>query len=401
MRIGIDARPLQGETRFRGIGKTEEFCLKSMAGLPDAAGHLFVFYIDSVLPEPEILQLFANRKIIGVKSPRLGQKRYFRSFLPSSRPARPQQTDVDVFLQFDAALGIPSTVPTVAVFYDLIPWLFRDKEKKDTSSLRTARRLKNELAGQLYWQKYMRFLRSFRNATHLLAISQSSRDDLLKHFPDIKGDKVSVLPLGVDDSFFERAKDPSPTIRLLAKKPYILYVGGIDTRKNITELVRVLYSLKNTYPAFRLVVVGKEFSLQDQLTDRGWFDELYKNETYMKDVVTAGFVSHDDLLYLYSHAACFVFPSLYEGFGLPILEAMAAGCPVVAYKTSSLPEVAGNAGILIDPGISLAEPVGKLLSNQKKITLLRSAGKKHAKNYTWDKTSSQLLNALEKYGRAQ
>lgn len=398
MKIGIDLRPMQGETRFRGIGKTEEFFMSALSRLPERSLHHFTFYVDADIPQPEITTLFPDSIVRTIKSPKLGRKRYFRSFLPSFSVAQPSPDDIDVFLQFDAALGIPRSVLTVVIFYDLIPLLFRDIEKKSSKNIRPFRRLKDGLARHMYWQKYLRFIHSFQKADHLLAISESSKKDLLRYLPSISASRVTVVPLGVDHSFFVSSGKPSDRVRELALKPYILYVGGIDTRKNVAELVKVLYALKPAHPELRLIVVGKEFSLEDQLADRGWYAELHNNEAYAKDVLSTGFVTHNDLLYLYRQAQCFVFPSLYEGFGLPILEAMAAGCPVVAYDTSSIPEVAGDACILVEQDNNLSAAAERVLNNNTLRQDLIQRGKEHAARFTWDKTAKMILEKVVEHG---
>jgi glycosyltransferase involved in cell wall biosynthesis len=394
MRIGIDIRPLQAETRFRGIGKTLEFFLLS---IPESTTDVFVLYADRESDIPEQAAKFPGVSLRYVPAFPFGRKRYLRSFLPSYRHPRPDPRDIDVFLQFDATLGIPTSVPTVTIFYDVIPLLFRDQERKATISL--LRRPKDRLAGFLYWQKYLRVLRSYKKSTHIVSISQSSKDDLLSHVPGILPDQVSVVPLGVDVSFSKKVEKTSKRVQALTSQPYLLYVGGIDTRKNIVELLRTFYTLKPKFTDLRLVVVGKEFLLKDQLGDRGWYKFLRLNQTYARDVVVGGFVAHDELLYLYQHASCFVFPSLYEGFGLPILEAMSAGCPVVAYRTSSISEVAGNACTLVEPSDNLSDGVGNLLSNTRQQRASIKAGKAQAARFSWDRTVAGVLGVAHTYAK--
>src|SRR5438132_1269401 len=119
MRIGIDARPLQAETRYRGIGKALGFFLEDFRGLlgPDDQ---VVFYTDPLLPQPPELERFKNHRVISVTSTALGRKKYIRSVLPPFAPIKPRPQDVDVLLQYDAALGVPRSVPTVTMFHDLI-----------------------------------------------------------------------------------------------------------------------------------------------------------------------------------------------------------------------------------------------------------------------------------------
>lgn len=398
MRIGIDLRPLQGETRYRGIGKTQEFLLSALARLPEQSQHNFTFYIDAKIEKPTITSLFPKAQLQEVKSLALGRKRYFRSFLPTFLAPRPDPNDIDVFLQFDGALGIPKRVPTVVIFYDLIPLLFRDIEKASSGDVSFVRHFKNNLASYLYWKKYLRFLGSFQKAKHLLSISENSKKDLLRFFPDISSNDITVVPLGVDRAFFAKPRKPSRKVRELASKPYLLYVGGIDTRKNVTQLIKTFYALKPHYPDLRLVVVGKEFALESQLGDRGWFTELRKNEDYAKDVHSPGFVTENDLLYLYREAECFLFPSLYEGFGLPILEAMATGCPVVAYDLSSIPEVSGKACTLVSQEEEFTAAVNAILSDRDLREKLVQKGRKHAAQFTWETTAKEVLTKVIENG---
>ena len=115
---------------------------------------------------------------------------------------------------------------------------------------------------------------------------------------------------------------------------------------------------------------------------------------YAKDVLTPGFISDVDLQYLYKQAVCLVFPSRYEGFGLPVLEAMAIGCPVVAYRNSSIPEVAGEAGLLVNDGDPLAPAIEKVLKDPKLRKDLIAKGRKQAAKFSWEKTAQRTLAVL-------
>src|SRR6266404_1139697 len=389
MRIGIDARPLQHETQYRGIGKSLEFFLLALPDCLEPDDSL-VFYIDSGLPRPKILDNFPDSRIIKVATSRLGRKRYFRSFLPSFRPLKPRTKDVDVVLQYDASFGVPKNVPTVVSFLDLIPMLFRDQEKY--RPVKGIRKGKDVLARSLYWKKYLRVLDVYKNASKIVAISASSRNDLLKHSREIKPEDVIVVHLGVNA--VAQTGQPSSKIKKLASHPYLLYVGGIDIRKNIVGLLEAFYELKPKHPKLRLIMVGKEFELKDRLEDLGWFTVLDSKPDYAKDVIIPGFVSHDDLFYLYKHTEAFVFPSRYEGFGLPILEAMDAGSPVVAYSNSSIPEVAGGAALLVEDGKPLEPAVEKLLNNPALHRQLVDKGHRQASKFSWHKTVTETLDIM-------
>jgi len=389
MKIGIDARPLQHETQYRGIGKSLEFTLM---GLKDCLGKddSLCFYTDAGLPKPKVLEIFPQAKIVKVPTSRLGRKRFLRSVLPSFRSVNPQPGTVDVLLQCDASFGIPKKVPSVVMFLDLIPYLFRSQEKQ--RPVRGARKAKDALARSLYWKKYLRVLKSYKNASKIIAISQSSKNDLLKYLDGIKDSDVVVVHLA--SNALEQGGKATKNIQRLADKPYLLYVGGIDIRKNIVGLLETFYQLKPKYPQLRLIMVGKEFELRERLEDLGWFSALKSSDAYARDVIIPGYLSAADLLYLYRHAAAFVFPSRYEGFGLPVLEAMSADCPVVAYDNSSIPEVAGDAALLVRDGDSLAPVVDKLLKSPALRKQLISKGQRQAAKFSWQKTARHTLRIL-------
>lgn len=390
MRIGIDARPLQAETQFRGIGTALQFFLETLADIPTSA--TYTFYIDPLSPIPAVLNRFEDARTVDVARRRLGTIKYIRAFVPLHRTIAPNPQDIDVLLQYDASLGVPTTVPTVTIFYDLIPYLFRDQEKK--LSGRGLHRLKSSLAGAVYWRRYLRTIQLYGNAKKVIAISKSSKKDLLAHMPLLNGGDITVIYLGVDASF---GKSPAGSlkVRTLAAKPYLLYVGGIDIRKNIVGLLEAFYTLKKNHPDLRLLLVGKEFSLSPQLADLGWYDVLNSSAAFAKDVVLPGYLSHDDLLYLYHHAGCFVFPSRYEGFGMPLLEAMQASCPVVAYSNSSIPEVAGNAALLVPDGESLVPAIHRILTDRTLSKRLVQAGHEQVTQFGWNDTITQTLAVLK------
>lgn len=389
LRIGIDARPLQGETRFRGIGKSFEYLMRIF--MRDYADYSYVFYVDAGLPEPELLQYFPIRKIIRAPTAVLGRRRYFRSFMNSYGTAHADKRDVDVFLQYDAALGIPTSVPTVTIFHDLIPYLFRGKEKKQATA--GIRKYKNKLAGTMYWHKYLRVLHRYNRSKKIIAISQASKRDYLKYIGNFPADNIVVVYHGFGEARPNKYV-PSPRAQELTSKPYIMYLGGIDFRKNIAELVRMFYAVKPGFPDLRLVAVGKEFELTNQLGDVGWNREVAKNLAFSKDILTPGFLDGDDMSYLYRHAKAFIQPTLYEGFGLPILEAMQAGCPVICYDNSSLPELVGNAALVAKSGEPLAPYIKRVLSDPELSSRLSKAGPNQAAKFTWEKTAAQTMAVI-------
>lgn len=177
------------------------------------------------------------------------------------------------------------------------------------------------------------------------------------------------------------------------KDDFILFVGTLQPRKNIIRLVEAYEKIKmknEKIKKLQLVIVGK----------RGWMWEetvgRIENSPFRKDIIIADFVSDDDLPDLYRSARCFVLPSLYEGFGIPAVEAMACGCPVVVSNVSSLPEIVGDAAILIDPNgtADAADAILEAGYNEKRRNVLIKKGLENVKRFLWETCAQKTLEAL-------
>src|SRR5262249_52484418 len=160
-------------------------------------------------------------------------------------------------------------------------------------------------ATSLYWKKYLRSLAQYQHATKLIAISEASKHDYVEYISSSAD--ISVIHHGV--TLTSAKPQASTATQQLAKDPYLLYVGGIDLRKNVVSLIQTFYTLKPAHPDLRLLLIGKEFSLRDQLDDLGWSKALAAKPDYAADVLTPGFMTDSDLAWLYSQAMAFVFPS--------------------------------------------------------------------------------------------
>lgn len=392
MRIGIDARPLQGETQYRGIGKALYNTINALSDL-DLDHIKFILYVDSGLPLPENIKLPKSATYKYIPTSKIGRLKYIRVIIPPYRKIRPSANDIDVLLQYDFALGIPEHIPTVAMFHDLIPVLFKDYEKQNSEESLIGK-LKYVTGKYLHWRRYLTRLKAYQKATRIVAISERSKHDLMNYMPNLNTDNIHVGYLGVSDLVDVDNQNISDSINKLSKHRYLLYVGGIDVRKNVVGLLRDFYELKADWPDLKLVMVGKEFELKRNLQDLGWYDVLKTNEGYAKDIIMPGFISDAEVRLLYRNASAFIFPSRYEGFGLPVLEAMQMSCPVVAYNNSSIPEVAGKAALLVEDGESMVGAISSLLDDRKLRTRLIANGKLRAKQFTWKNTAHTLLNVL-------
>src|SRR5262249_31892651 len=184
-----------------------------------------------------------------------------------------------------------------------------------------------------------------RRADAVITVSECSRHDLVSYL-GLDIERIRVISEGVDTRFRPVVNDAwlqAVLARYTIKQPYVLYVGGINARKNIGRLFTAYAQLLERHPDVALVVCGKRQWQTDEI------DATFRQLNLTDYVHFTGYVDDADLPALYSAAELFVFPSLYEGFGLPPLEAMACGTPVVTSNVSSLPEVVGDAALIVDP----------------------------------------------------
>lgn len=395
MRIGIDLRPLQDGSRFRGIGRVLENIIVNIDPILKQDDELIFYYSSSDI-FPEIARKFSRYKIIPLKKPLLGRIRYIRAVARTETHVNPSPDEVDVFLQVDAKYGVPTSVPCVTFFYDIIPTLFREEELSKTHTTGLLG-LKAKLSNYLFWRKYKNNLSLYANSAKILAISKSSKDDLLQHVDSIRSSMVSVVYLGVNNSIAKPQKENIDYLKSVGvnSKKYLLYVGGIDYRKNISQLLSSYFNIRKSFKDIDIVFVGKEFSLQAQLENIGWNSVLRENKDYIDSVKITGYVNDDELYTLYKNALAFVFPSRYEGFGLPILEAMQQGCPVVAYDNSSIPEVAGKAALLVPDQESMEPAIKRLIEQPRLRDKLVHSGYDRYKLFTWEKTAKQVYDSLK------
>lgn len=230
--------------------------------------------------------------------------------------------------------------------------------------------------------------RSIHHADCVLADSQATKNDLIELYR-ISPEKIIVLLSGVDARFKPVSDDDSRQVRekyRLGDTRYILSVGTVQPRKNYVRLIQSVSQLRRQGHDLHLVIAG----------GRGWLeDPIYAaiNSEKMQDYVhLIGFAEETDLPALYTAAECFAFPSLYEGFGLPILEAMGCGTPVVTSNISSLPEVAGDAALIVDPYSvdHLTNALRQLVDNTALRQSLIVKGRQRARTFTWEKSAQQL-----------
>jgi len=236
--------------------------------------------------------------------------------------------------------------------------------------------------------------RSVARADHVLADSQATKEDLIELW-GTRADKVTVLYCGVD-ARFRPVTDAAALAAVrarygLGQGPFILSVSTLQPRKNYRRLVQAFAPLAARYPELNLVIGG----------GKGWrYDEILAEPERLGiggRVLFPGFIAEDDLPALYSAAEVMAYPSLYEGFGLPVLEAMACGTPVVASNRSSLPEVTADAGLQVDPLDidALTEGLAALVEDTALRHDLATRGLAWARQFSWDRAARQLFSVYQ------
>ena len=268
------------------------------------------------------------------------------------------------------------TIPSVVLVYDLVSFI------PDAAPQARAARIELATLGL-----------AVRRAARLVCISQSTERDLLERFPRAAG-KTTVVPLAAGPRFGEpaTAHEIGAVTRRYGVEPggYVLATGTLEPRKNLQRLIAAHAALpEQLRQAHPLVIVGP----------RGWEEDgiLAAAGERRADVRLAGFVPDGDLARLYAGCSLFCFPSLYEGFGLPVLEAMTAGAPVIASGVSSLPEVGGDAVAYVEPKDehSIATTLERLLRSPEERAALAERARRRATDFSWERCARQLLGELE------
>lgn len=231
-----------------------------------------------------------------------------------------------------------------------------------------------------------------RKVDKIITDSYSTQNDLLEYFSSLKLEKkIKTIHLGVNENYFNKISEAEKETTLKKynlQKPYIIYIGTIEPRKNINGLLEIICKLKQKSCQYKLVIVGKF----------GWkyssILEKIKKLNLKNKVIFTGFISEQDKINLLQAAELMIYPSLYEGFGLPVLEAMACGCPVITSNNSSLKEISFNNEMLFDPFNTdeIYLKTKRIITDQSYRNYFISRGFEHAKKFSWQKTAQETLN---------
>jgi glycosyltransferase involved in cell wall biosynthesis len=390
MRIAVDGRTIvKGKS---GVGTYVERTMRALLDL-DPHNEYFLF-----LAEPLDSLNAPNLTKVAIEGyQKAGKNRYWENFLLPQFAAKHK---IDIF--FGAAYALP-LLPRWHALAEFMP--LPSRWKRPFNPYRQLKYVGGVLdvigfvrpetftPKMRLWQ-HIFVANAVRIADAIITISESTKRDILRLFR-YDGARIHVTPLSVDQTFhpdYEKSETMRVRNRYSLPKQFILYVGTIEPRKNVSGIAKAYSSLssdlRKKYP---LIIAGS----------KGWYAESILNEIKAlripDDIRLTGFVDDLDLPILMSMAEVFVFPSLYEGFGYPVLEAMASGVPVITSTSSSLPEVIGDAGIMVDPvdTRAISEGMVRILRDPRFRASLRAKGLKRAKQFTWEKTARRTLQVFE------
>lgn len=393
-KVCFDLRPLQIGHENRGIGMH----IKSvLTHLPHSKDVSFVFYCfsDSNPIADLAIDIQAPYEIITTPK-RTTQIKNLSNLIDVARLSTHgfnelKNQGISCFVQFDFMLGLPKikAMRTIIVGYDLIPLIYSNVYNPgvlQSLSHTVGKKAKaRAVLRSIYYQlRYALSYRVFKRAGMIAAISDSTRESFVSLL-QIKPEKIqtiSLAPVALSSGVsLEKTK--------LTDKPYLFYIGGTDFRKRIQDVVHIYNIVRGRGHNVALILAGNEFTDVKTIPSAEGRRAI-KRSPYQQDIHLAGFVTDEEKNGLFSKAVCFVFPSMYEGYGLPVLEAMLARCPVVCYDNSSLAESSGGFATMVD-SFDFMMAANAVIGHLDAPSSSAKTAQQYAKSLSWDTHTQKLL----------
>lgn len=369
MKIGIDMLPLKTYSFCRGIGKYTHNLIMKLLEIDEKN----IYYLYNV--PHELSETFAK----------------YNSFVSYKKPIVSELNQLDIFLttsiiELEYRMNFTFSdlkCKTALIFYDLIPVIFWN----------------NYLAGASddFLKFYFKKLAYVNQYDIIFSISKTTKDDLI-NLLEIPDDKIKTIYGGVDESFLVEKSDKEKISKLKSKygihEKFLLSTPGTDFRKNINGMFEAFSLLPSSIQnELSFVIVCKMQPEEMTHLKKVWSDLGLPP----KKLILTNYIPVSDLVTLYDYASAFVFPSLYEGFGLPVLESMSRGCPVITSNISSLPEVCECAAFYVNPRspVEIATAIETILENENLKNKMIELGYHQSKKFRWDKVAMKLKEQLE------
>ena len=375
MRILIDIRSLNPEVNS-GIGEYVQAITLNLLTLDRKNEYLLFYNSGRKKALPETLLPYADR----VVNWRIPNRILNLSMGLINQPKLGLKTSADVIFSPHFNFVASGKTPRIITLHDIsfahYPDFFSWRQK--------------------IWHRFQRWEKQAREAKHIIAVSEYTREDLIQYLK-IPAEKITTIYSGVNPSL-QKSEDAFNSIRpkpKLINYPYILYLGTLEPRKNIPAIIRAFNLLKKKpeYKKHRLVLAGKKGWLyQDILTEA-------KRSPHLQDIIFWGEVAESDKKILYTGAEVFVYPSFFEGFGFPPLEAQACGTPVVVSDRASLPEILKSSASYANPWdpMTVASAINQINIDKTLRTRLIAAGFKNSSRFRWQITAKKTLEIIERY----